>query len=782
MKISLRWLKEFLPFNGAVEELSEAMIASGMEVGAIERRGVELDQVVVAQIDSFGPHPNADRLSVCQVNDGSGRPRQIVCGARNFSTGDKAPLALPGAVLPGDFKIKVSKLRGVESEGMLCSAKELNLAEDSAGLLILPADAPVGQPLSRVYPPDVIFDLELTPDRPDLLSYAGIARELAAILQLHAVLPVFNRSTVEVRSGSQVIVSEPEGCPYLVFRRFRGVKVGPSPGWMKERLEASGLRSINNLVDITNYVMLELGKPIHAYDAAKVRGGFRVRRAHPGETLLALDGKRYELNESHLLIADEEGALGLAGVMGGEASGVQPATTDVWLESAYFDPGWIRTMSRGLGLISDASVRFERGVDPASVVSAALRASDLIRELAGGQPEDTLWAAGSEPKPAAPITLRPERCTRLLGQEVPNYGELLPRIGVAPRDDGTWQPPSYRPDLTREVDLIEEVCRLAGVNRIEGRVVGHATPSSAADHAHDDALALRRRLVAMGLFEARSLTFTDEAALTETLGPETKVWRLKNPLLEEMRVLRPSLVPGLIRAAGRNFQRGAESVALFELGRVFHNDPEQEESTSVGVLMAGQRDAKRWNQDAREFDFFDLKSAVNTVAGTPVTLERVEPNQLAGLLCRVRARSGELLGWCGQVRPSVAAGHDIRKNLFVAELAFRAGRLAKPFVFRPLDRYPAITRDIAFLAPLGLEYGAVEQTLGEQPEPLLVDVQLFDVFTDPAGGRIPANQKSVALSLTYRAPDRTLTQEEVAEIHQRVKTRLANRLHVVFRE
>lgn len=782
MKISLRWLKEFLPFTGTVEELSEAMIASGMEVGAIERRGVQLDQVVVAQIDSFYPHPNADRLSVCQVNDGSGRSRQIVCGAKNFSAGDKVPLALPGAVLPGDFRIKVSKLRGVESEGMLCSPKELNLADDSAGLLILPSDTPVGKPLSSVYPPDVIFGLELTPDRPDLLSYAGIARELAAILNVRATLPVLDRSRVEVRSGSQVTVSEPEGCPYIVFRRFRDVKVCPSPGWLKERLEASGLRSINNLVDITNYVMLELGKPIHVYDAAKVRGGFRVRRARPGETLVALDGRRYELNESHLLIADDEAPLGLAGVMGGEESGVQPATTDVWLESAYFNPGWIRSMSRGFGLISDASVRFERGVDPASVVPSALRASELIRELAGGQPEDVLWAAGKEPKPAAPITLRPERCTRLLGQEIPEARELLQRIGVTPMDDGTWQPPSYRPDLTREVDLIEEVCRLAGVSRIEGRVVGHATPSSAADHAHDDAMALRRRLVAMGLFEARSLTFTDEAALAETLSPETRVWRLKNPLVEEMRVLRPSLVPGLIRAAGRNFQRGADSVALFELGRVFRNDPDQEESVSTGILLAGQRDAKRWNRDARDFDFFDLKAVVNTVAGGPVTLERVEPNELAGLLCRVRACGGEPLGWCGQVRPSVAARHDVRGNLFVAELAFRGGRRVHPFVFKPLDRYPAITRDIAFLAPLDLKYGAVEQTLREQPEPLLVDFQLFDVFTDPAGVRIPANQKSVALSLTYRAPDRTLTQEEVTEVHQRVKSRLVNRLRVSIRE
>jgi phenylalanyl-tRNA synthetase beta chain len=536
------------------------------------------------------------------------------------------------------------------------------------------------------------------------------------------------------------------------------------------------------LVDITNYVMLELGKPIHVYDAAKVQGGFHVRRAHPGETLLALDGKSYPLTERHLVIADGHGVLGLAGVMGGEESGVQAHTTEVWLESAYFNPDWIRTMSRGLGVISDASFRFERGVDPASVVTAALRASELIQELTGAEADAVLWAAGEEPKPSAPITLRPDRCARLLGQEIPNYPELLQRIGVTPVDGNQWQAPSYRPDLTREVDLIEEVCRLAGVNRIESRVVSHATSSSVADHAHDEAMALRRRLIALGLFEARSLTLTDEAALAETLSAETAVWRLKNPLVEDMRVLRPSLIPGLIRAASRNFQRSAESVALFELGRVFRQDAEQEEPTSVGVLLAGQRDAKRWNQEAKDFDFYDLKRVIETVVGERSTLERVEPNALAGLLCRVHAGNGEPVGWCGQVRPSIASKYDVRGGLFVADLVFRPGRQTRAFVFRPLDRFPSITRDIAFLAPLELKYGTVQQTLREQHEPLLVDFELFDLFVDPTGTRIPANQKSVALSLTYRAPDRTLTQEEVAEVHQRVRSRLVNRLGVTIRE
>ncbi|MBV9489703.1 MAG: phenylalanine--tRNA ligase subunit beta, partial [Verrucomicrobia bacterium] len=474
----------------------------------------------------------------------------------------------------------------------------------------------------------------------------------------------------------------------------------------------------------------------------------------------------------------------LAGVMGGETSGVQPHTTEIWLESAYFNPAWIRPMSRGLGLISDASFRFERGVDPASVVPAALRASELIQELAGGEAEEILWAAGNEPGPHAPVRLRPDRCTRLLGQEIPNSAELLQRIGVTHVDGDRWQPPSYRPDLTREVDLIEEICRLAGVNRIEGRVTGHAAPSSAADRAQDDAMSLRRRLIALGLFEARSLTLTDEAALAEGLGPEPAVWRLKNPLVEDMRVLRPSLVPGLIRAASRNFQRSAGSVALFEIGRVFRREAEgaEEEATAVGILLAGQRDAKRWNQEVKDFDFFDLKRALETVAGKGARVERVQPNALTGLLCRVYSDNGEPVGWCGQVRPSISAKHDIRGACFVAELAFRPGHQRRPFVFWSLDRFPAITRDIAFLAPVEMKYAAVEQALRNQREPLLAGFELFDLFVDPAGVRIPANQKSLALSLTYRAPDRTLTQDEVAEIHQRVRSRLVNRLGVTLRE
>ena len=369
MKLSLNWLKEYLLVRHSIEEIVEALTFAGVEVEGVEQRGADLENVIVAQVESFEPHPNADRLSVCRVNDGSAVARQIVCGAKNFRAGDKVALALPGAVLPGGMKIKVSKLRGVESEGMLCSPKELHLADDAAGLLILPADASVGSPLSGIFPPDTVIEVEVTPNRPDLLSHFGIARELAALIDLpEPALPKIVATPESTREDSGVVRLEASaGCPFYSARLLRGIRVGPSPGWLRQRLEAVGLRSINNVVDVTNYVLLELGQPLHAFDAAKIRGGIVVRLANPGEELLALDGKDYELGPDDVVIADHDRALAIAGVMGGERSGVAATTTEILLESAYFNPGFIRRTSRRLGLISDSSFRFERGVDPEAV-------------------------------------------------------------------------------------------------------------------------------------------------------------------------------------------------------------------------------------------------------------------------------------------------------------------------------------------------------------------------------------------------------------------------------
>jgi phenylalanyl-tRNA synthetase beta chain len=783
MKLSLSWLREFLYIPRSVPEIVEALTFAGVEVEGVETRSADFDNVIVAEIESFEPHPNADRLSVCHVNDGSGLPRQVVCGAKNFRAGDKVPLALPGALLPGGVKIKASKLRGVESEGMLCSSRELNLAEDAAGLLLLPADAPIGTALSEIFPADTVIEVEVTPNRPDLLSHYGIARELAALLDLPpAKLPEISTVNDLAREDLSVVqLAAPEGCPFYAARLIRGIRLGPSPAWLRQKLETAGLRSINNVVDVTNYVLLELGQPLHAFDLAKLTGGIVVRMAGSGERLLALDGKEYELNPDDLVVADHERAVAIAGVMGGEQSGVTATTTDMLLEAAYFNPSFIRRTSRRLALISESSFRFERGVDPEAVLRASARATDLLLQVAGGKPDESVLVGGTVPHLNRVVEMRPERCNKLLGMEVPDSGDLLARLGLKHAGGNRWEVPSYRQDLARESDLIEEVCRMAGVQKIPSRVFGSATESSASDRAHDDLMQLRRKLVGLGLFEARTLTLMDGRALDFMMEPAAAALTLRNPLSEDQRILRPSLVPGLVRAAERNFNRGSSSVAIFEIGRVF-KVATQEESVSLSVLVSGERQSKSWNQEAATFDLFDLKGILKTALSTELIFLREEPNSFTPLVCAMIDGAGRPVGKIGQLRPGLANEIGARGPVLVAELTLTSGETSKRFRYKPLDRFPSVTRDVAFVADKELKYQTVIDTLGSADEPLLVDVQLFDLFLDPTGRKVPANKKSMACSLTYRASDRTLTQEEANAAHGRLKSRLVERLGVTLRE
>jgi phenylalanyl-tRNA synthetase beta chain len=784
MKLSLNWLREYLPaLDRSPQEIADALIFTGVEVEGVEVHGAGVEKVVVAQIESFEPHPNADRLSVCRVLDGSKAPRQIVCGAKNFRAGDKVPLALPGAVLPDGTKIKASKLRGVESEGMLCSPRELGFSDEAGGLMILDPGAPIGIPLGELLPPDTIFDLEITPDRPDLLSYVGIARELGTIFQLPGPkAPVAGAGTAKpVSDPAQVRIEALEACPFAVFHEVRGVTVGPSPDWMRRRLEAAGLRSINNIVDVTNYVMLETGKPIHAYDLSRLSLPIVVRFARPAEKLLALDGRTYELNESHLVIADSEKAIGLGGVMGGEDTGVSSGTATVLVESAYFDPGLVRRTSRGLGLISDASFRFERGIDPKSVLLAAQRAIELIQEVAGGTPVPSILVAGHEPNNERQVLFRPERCRDILGSEVPEPELILERIGLERAEKNRWQIPSYRLDLNREIDLIEEVSRYHGIQRLPARLGGSPTTSSAVDVAHDEAMRLRHKLAGLGLAEARTLVFLDEPSLKNSLGPVGKTLQLRNPLAEDQQILRPSLIPGLLRAAERNFNRGARSVALFELGQVFSPE-EPEESTRLAIVLSGESLAPSWNQTGRSYDLFDAKSILEMVEGSPLETKRQAPNELAALLCELVRPGGHRVGFLGLVRPRLARELGAKSAVVLAEVGLPAAAARTLFKLKPLERFPAVTRDIAFVVPRSMHWAEVVTTLKSAREPLLVDVQVFDLFIDPSGQKIPADKKSLACSLTYRSSDRTLTQDEVNQVHQRLKERLVDELRVTLRE
>src|SRR5439155_19222314 len=489
MKFSVNWLREFVDLPKNPEGIAELLTRAGIETKNIETRGANIDKVVVSQITASSQHPNADRLTVCEVDDRSGTKCQIVCGATNYKVGDKVPLALPGAKLPNGTEIRKSKLRGIESEGMLCSPIELRLGEDASGLLILSPDAKVGAPIADLFPTDTILDIEITPNRGDLLSHFGLAREIAALTG-KKLKSTARESKIPVKKTG-VTISSARECPFFSARRIDNVSVGPSPQWLRAKIESVGVRSINNIVDISNFVMLELGQPTHAFDADKFKGGVNVRLAHDGEKFLALDGKTYSLKPDNCVVADQERAVGIGGVMGGEETGVTESTKNVLLEAAYFLSASIRRTARTLNLQSDASYRFERGVDPGMILRASQRAAELMRDIAGGGPAKEIHVAGEIPADPADVSLSYEKCSRVIGVAIDpkTIDEILTRLGLrrtaATKKSATWKIPSYRRDLQRDVDLIEEVLRGYGIDKITGRTRGRFMPTSAADRSHD---------------------------------------------------------------------------------------------------------------------------------------------------------------------------------------------------------------------------------------------------------------------------------------------------------
>jgi phenylalanyl-tRNA synthetase beta chain len=779
MKISLSWLKEFVPYEGTAQGLEELLTRAGLEVPAIETRGADFPNVVVAQILESNPHPNADRLSVCRVVDGSGTPRQIVCGARNYKVGDKVPLALPGAVLPGDFKIKTGKLRGIESEGMMCSAKELRLAEEAEGLLILPGDLKTGTPIAEVFPPETVLEIEITPNRPDWLSHVGVAREVAANTGLAASAPQPAIPATR-EDASRARIEKAAACPFYSVRRIRGVKVVPSPDWLKQRLESIGLRAINNIVDITNYVMMELGQPLHAFDAAKISGGIVVRSAQAGEKFLALDGREYTLRPHDLVIADSQRAVALAGVMGGEDSGVSEGTTEILLESALFDAPSVRATGRGLDLHSDSSYRFERGVNPAGILAASARAVELILELAGGEADAEVVTAGALPRLEWTVDLAYARCRNLLGVELPDeeIDGALAKLGLerlsATADAATWRIPPFRADLTRDVDLIEEVVRLVGIDRIPGKIAGAPAAVSAADLAYDASMEVRLMLRGMGFSEARTSTLVAKPAGDNFL-------EVRNPLGEEQSALRPSMIGGLLAALRRNLNLGSATVRLFEVGRVFANALE-EEVPSLALVATGPRAPRTWRDaEAGPVELFDLRGVIEALAPQA----RFAPTSDARFGFAQEIRIGDFIaGVMGQLAPGTARELDARAPVVAAELRLEALQVAwlAPRVFVPSPKFPAVTRDIAAVLPRGLGFGEVEHVVQEAKEPLLAGLTPFDIFTDDSGAKLAADRKSLAFSLTFRSSERTLTADEVNAVCGRLKDRLREQLGIEFRE
>jgi len=779
VKFSVNWLREFVDLPKNPEEIAELLTRAGVETENIETRGAKIDNVIVSQITASSRHPNADRLTVCEVDDGSGTKRQIVCGATNYKVGDKVPLALPGAKLPSGTEIRKSKLRGVESEGMLCSPIELGVGDDASGLLILAPEAKISAPFSDLFPSDTIFDVEITPNRGDLLSHFGLAREIAALTNKKIVgqahrLPAGGAPALQRKS---VTISALRECPFFSARKIDNVKVGPSPQWLRGKIESVGIRSINNIVDISNFVMLELGQPTHPFDADRLRGGINVRLGREGEKFLALDGKTYSLTPDSCVVADQERAVGIGGVMGGEETGVTDSTKNILLEAAYFLPASIRRTARELNLPSDASYRFERGVDPEMVLRASQRATELIREIAGGTPGKEINVAGKLPANPPDVSLSCEKCNRVIGITLKpkTVDEILGGFGLrkmSAAKTAKWKIPSYRRDLQRDVDLIEEVVRAYGADKIPGTDRSRFTPASIADHAHDLESAWRERLAAVGLDEVR----TSKLLPRERFAFSESAIELRNPLSEDHVALRPSILAGLLGVLDRNIRAGAERVAIFEIGRTFI-PPSGKEERHVGILLWGNvASAPNWRSPkSRGLDLFDLKGALECVAPNLSFRQGKFPD----LALPVDVFSSDrMIGFGGQL---LAAKSTAPGAVFVAEvhadLLLTRNELATKF--RDIEKFPAVTRDIAMIVPEETSHQKILRAIEEPREPLLEHVELFDLFS---GGEIGNARKSLAYRLTYRDRSRTLTSEEVNAAHAKIRERLRRDLGAELRE
>jgi len=794
MKVTLNWLRQYVDFDWSPEELTERLTMLGLEVEGVERIGGEFQGVVVAQVITREKHPNADKLSVCRVNDGKGE-RQIVCGAQNFQPGDKVPLILPGHSLPAKpgeepFTIKVGKIRGVESHGMMCSPEELGLADKADGLLILPPDATVGQPFAEFLGrggSDVVYDLEITPNRPDLNSVVGIAREISAVTGNPLRLPRAEcpESQERVEDLVRVRIEDAARCPRYTARVVLGVKVGPSPAWLKGVLEKVGLRSINNVVDVTNYVMLELGQPLHAFDYHLVAPGedgrptVVVRTARSGERFTTLDDQERLLTEEMLLIADEAKGIALAGVMGGRNSEISTGTTDVLIESACFNPANIRRTSKALGLRTDASYRFERGTDIGACEWASRRCAQLILETAGGRLAAGAVDAFPQPATLKEIHLRHARTDQLLGVSIPPAEQdgFLARLGIevvqSTPETSVFRVPSFRVDLKRETDLIEEVARLYGVDRIPSTPPRGAIGANPFDAVHDQIAEARHILTGLGLDEAQGQTLVSDAAIR--VAPADEVVLLDNPLSSDMNALRPSLLPGLLECLSNNVNHRVEDVALFEIGRVFRRlEGQIREERRLAMAMTGLRNPPFWKGEDREarYDLSDLKGVVEQfleafgVRGVTY-VRRPEITELYVESAVIQLGGRLLLGEMGQIQPPLGRRLDLRNAVLVAELNFDQllARRNPSRAFKPLPQFPSIRRDVAMVVPEDVTHEAVLAAVKQARPAHLETVELFDVFR---GRNIPAGQKSMAYAFIYRHADRTLTDTEVNTAHDKL--------------
>ncbi|NBI32057.1 phenylalanine--tRNA ligase subunit beta [Enterorhabdus sp. P55] len=806
MRVSLKWLSEYVDVPSDVKAFCDRLDLTGTGVEGVEKTGEAFDGVVVGAVLTCEPHPDSDHMHVVTVDVGADEPVQIVCGAPNIVAGIKVPVACVGAVLPGDLKIKKSKLRGVVSCGMCCSQRELGMGSDHAGIWVLPEDAPAGQPIAEYLGMgDTVLDLEITPNRPDCLSMTGMAREVGAMYQADVAYPLkaMAAKLPAVTAGAPaadavtVEVADPARCARYTARVIDGVKVGPSPDWLAERVTAAGARSINNVVDVTNYILFLFGQPLHAFDFDRLAGDDGVARvvvrpAGDGEQLTTLDGAERVLSSDMTVIATPERAVALAGVMGGQDTEVEEDTTTVLLEAATFERGRTSRTSRNLGLISESSMRYERGVDdnPIDVISQA--AAALLAEVSGGTVRPGVVDVYAERTLPRELAFRIPRFCAMMGADIPAsfVADILERLGcaVAATDDAdvlAVTAPTFRPDLEREIDLYEEVLRLWGMDRIPSTLPGSPQRVGTRTEAERAMDTVNETLRSAGLNETMTYSFAEPADLerlrlpAEGLGEPVE---LLNPLNADQSVMRQSIVPGLLRSVAYNLARGVADVQLYEVGTVFsaaEGRKKPKERRRIAGALAGAMGDAAWNRARVPFDFFDGKGVLESLA-RELALPKVRfralsadeaPHLQPGRAAEMMA-DGAVIGWVGELHPLAARAFDIEVPVTVFELdagaLVKAARPARPYVDVPV--FPAVAVDVALVVDEGVTHERLVQCMTSAGGKLLEDVRLFDVYRDEE--RVGAGKKSTAYSLTYRAPDRTLTGEEVERAHGRLLTKV----------
>jgi phenylalanyl-tRNA synthetase beta chain len=786
MKVSFNWLKEYVDCVLTPAELADRLTMAGLEVEGVEETGAALKKVVVAQIVSIAPHPRADRLSLCSVKTRE-RTYPIVCGARK--QGDKVALALAGTELPGGTKIKKTTIRGEQSEGMLCSEAELGLSASAEGIMILPQEAPLGIPLAdALNTRDHLLEISVTPNRGDCLSIIGVARECAALLgtALHPPTPQLREGKQQVEELVQVSILDPDLCPRYSARLITGVKIAPSPFWLRTRLENAGVRSINNVVDVTNYVMLEYGQPLHAFDFDLLEGGaIVVKRAAEGERFVTLDGVERVLQRDTLMICDAARPVAIGGVMGGLNSEIRDTTARVLLESAYFAPQGIRRTALALGLQTESSYRFERGIDPEGVLAASLRAAALIADLADGETAKGVIDCYPSPVRSPEITVRLPRVSAVLGvnlepQEVKGALERLHmEVGVNKGTEWIVTPPSFRSDITREIDLIEEIGRLTGYDHIPVQVPRMWVMPYRKDQTVELEERVKDTLVGLGFCEVITYSFISPHAL-EALRVASEDVRsqpvpLLNPLADVQSVMRTTLLPGLLETARYNLTHKNEDLKIFELREVYY--PRQgeklpEEHRTLAGLVMGAVTSEGWNIPRQEADFYYVKGCVEELLAEARSLlptftrDELPPYLNPGKAAVIRL-NGEKIGAVGELLPEVAHAFELSPSVHIFELDLPvvALHVKEEIVFTPLPRFPSVTRDVAVTIDRGISAEEIMAIMEKIDNRYIESIEIFDCYQ---GDPIPVGKKGLAFRIRYRSLDRTLTDEEVNQFHQEV--------------